>query len=147
MQIIVDIEEATVVNYYKRGAPLFFSITWEHEGVYYPSKDWCDFGIVILDWWFSAINQLQEGASEGTFTFMDGPYSIGVAYNASTGIIELAPEGLNVKWPVMLTQCIAELIHASDEICQKLALLKIDEKEWLSLKLGAAKVKAKLHLS
>lgn len=51
MRICLKFDEQLLKNYEKRGASLIFGIAWEHEGVYYPSEDWIDFGSTILDFW------------------------------------------------------------------------------------------------
>src|SRR5690242_16664917 len=116
MKIRLKFDEATLLKYEQRGSPLLFGISWEHQGLYYPSEDWLDFGAVILGWWFTATNNLLQGAKEEKFSFMDGPYSIQLTPYSMEKLIILEPQGLTVTWKAPLVEIAEELIHAANEV-------------------------------
>lgn len=53
----------TAVIYYDFGA-----------GRQFPSEDWSDFVVVVLNWWIEALEQVGEGSESVKFCFMDGPF-------------------------------------------------------------------------
>ena len=114
-------------------SPIVFYMCWEHEGLSYPMDVWSDFGIVILGWWTRVIRELLEGAGTSDFVFMDGPYLIKARYNSETGMVELAPKGLDITWQVLLTDIVKELIDATDTIYRELTKMQIREKDRIRL--------------
>lgn len=76
MRLVLDFDDETLRRYDARGAPLLFYVAVEHDGVYFPDRQWLDFGCVVLGWWTMAILRLLEGSEEEDLCFMDGPYTL-----------------------------------------------------------------------
>lgn len=125
MKIVLNFDKSRLLEYHKRGSPVVFGISWEHQGIYYPSSNWIDFGGVILAWWLGVIWQMQKGNHEGTFQFMDGPYSIKAKHYLGEGIVELFPSGVNFIWKVSFNQIMEEVSEAANRVCQELKELGI----------------------
>jgi hypothetical protein len=102
---------------------LTFRISWEHNGTYYPAKDWTDFGCIIIGWWVSGVIKLQRGSSQEEFTFMDGPYSIAARFNRVSEEVELRPEGTEVVWMVKITEIARSLVQVVEMLRQSFASL------------------------
>jgi hypothetical protein len=96
---------------------IIFGIFWEHEGVFYPSDCWTDYGYIIIGWWVSTIIRFSNQQLEGNFSFMDGPYSILAKHNIITGEIELHPKNTDVFWQVNILDII-ESLHDSINLIQ-----------------------------
>jgi hypothetical protein len=133
MQILVSLDEQLLAKYDKRGAPLFFGITWEHEGIYYPERSWMDFGVVILGWWFAATLRLRQGTDEDKFLFMDGPYAIKAKYYRQEDTLELIPEGLDTIWKVPFNELAKELIRTANGVYRELKRFGIGENDQINL--------------
>ena len=95
---------------------LTFIIFWEHEGLFYPSEDWDDFGLTIIGWWVGTIMRFIAGENEGEFCFMDGPYSILATYDQASEELELFPERTNIVWKIKLSAIIEALISTVNYI-------------------------------
>lgn len=108
---------------------LLFYIYWEHNSVCYPSDNWLDFGYIILGWWVTNIIKLQEGADEGKFSFMDGPYSIGIKLYREIGIVELSPEKIDIVWKVSFVEVIQKILQAVNNVYKESLKIKPLEKE------------------
>lgn len=134
MEIKVEFDNQKLVRFINGEGPLLFEVSWENNGIYYPMKHWLDFGNVILGWWFATTVELLEGADDGEFSFMDGPYSLQAKYNRQTGIVELSPETSDFTWYLTITDLVKELIQALDKACEELTKRGIGQKEQASLK-------------
>ena len=56
---------------------IFGIINFKTTESYFPSEDWNDFIIIIMNWWTDAmINIMSNETDEVEFSFMDGPYSL-----------------------------------------------------------------------
>lgn len=141
MQIIVNLDQETVMKYQQRGSSLFFEIYWQHGGVSYPEKGWTDFGVTILGWWFFVVNDLRTGVSRSKFSFMDGPYAIEASYNVDTGVVELTPKDIDVRWRLLLTDLVTELVNSATKVCQELQELGVAERERLALEKNIQQIK------
>ncbi len=113
---------------------LMFEISWEHDGIYYPTKNWVDFGCIVLGWWVSTIIKLLRGDDEGNFAFMDGPYAIAVKINRESMELELMPKGINVAWKVHLTELIEVMIQAISVVYKEFVLREVQEEDKIILK-------------
>ena len=73
-----------------RGAgPATGSVWLALEEVAFPSKDWNDFIVVILEAWVGAVLRLLEGSSRNEIVhFMDGPYLVELS-RTSAAILRL----------------------------------------------------------
>jgi hypothetical protein len=147
MDIVVSFEDQSIVSDSRRGAPLVFGIAWEHEGTYYPSRDWQDFGAVIMVWWLAAASRLATEADEEDFLFMDGPYLIKARYDRQRGVVHLSPDGEHVTWRVHVHELAESLIRGTDAICERLAGLQLGEDDRASLNFGAAQLRRALSSS
>lgn len=136
MQIVLGFDEDLLRRYDGRGASLFFRIALEHGGEYYPAEDWWDFGAVIVDWWMLATVRLLQGAPEGKFTFMDGPYVVDVRRMAASRTFELIPEHRDVRWLVPYAEVGRALIKAAQAIVAECERMGVGERDRASLAKG-----------
>jgi hypothetical protein len=111
MNIKIDVgEEILSLNSFNDKT--VFGIYWEHDGVFYPSESWTDFGYIIIGWWVSTIIRFSNQETEGDFSFMDGPYSILAKYNKKTGNLILNSENKSIFWQANILDIIQSLHDA-----------------------------------
>lgn len=108
-------------------SPLSLPIAMEHNGDFYPSEDWWDFGVVIVCWWTWGFIELLSSARVRYFIFMHGPYRIQVRYRRSTRLMELRPIGLECTWYTSPLELAEALKAALETILSILTHLEIDE--------------------
>lgn len=113
---------------------LIFTIFWQHNEISYPSKDWEDFGCVVIGWWVSTVIQFLAGENEGEFSFMDGPYSISAKYNQDSEALVLFPEQTNSVWEIQLRIIINALISTVNYIYKKFSDNNVHEEDLLIFK-------------
>ncbi|MBS9464383.1 hypothetical protein KIM67_18320 [Flagellimonas sp. 389] len=77
MRIKIDTTSIT-----KDGDKIFGEIYFkDYPSFYFPSKDWNDFLVVILNWWCDTIIRLLRNESiQDDFSFMDGPFNVKVGH-------------------------------------------------------------------
>ena len=76
MRVRIEIESIE-----KDGDKVFGNIYFNDQSFYFPSNDWNDFLIIILNWWCSAMGRLLRNENiQDEFSFMDGPFTVKVAY-------------------------------------------------------------------
>ncbi|NJK75321.1 MAG: hypothetical protein HC849_09935 [Oscillatoriales cyanobacterium RU_3_3] len=129
MNIKVKFDERLLSKFIEGSSPLLFEITWEHDRIEYPMKNWSDFGLVILGWWIGIVIKLFKGEERGEFLFMDGPYSVTAKYDREIGELELSPKGLDVIWKVQYVDFVKMLIDAVKQVDGELAKRGIGKKE------------------
>ena len=85
MRIVIDTTSIT-----KDGDQIFGEIYFKgHSNFYFPSNDWNDFLVVILNWWCDTIIRLLKNESiQDDFSFMDGPFKVKVGH-IKEGILNL----------------------------------------------------------
>lgn len=127
MELYIHLDEETVQRYSRRGSPILIDIHWTHHGISYPSHEWTDFGLVIIEWWLIAAKGLLAGASKQTFYFMDGPYALIVYPENNLFVVSL--RGISDSWKIEREEFITELIHGANTICMELERLGLDESE------------------
>jgi hypothetical protein len=123
MQIRFDFDVANLTSQRQRevdNLPLVFPIWIEHENVSYPSEDWWDFGVVILDWWSGHLLDLLQHARVRRFLFMNGPYEVQVRHRRATRMMELRPLGLESAWEASPSELVNVLINALQATRQEL---------------------------
>jgi hypothetical protein len=108
---------------------LHFEISWNFDGLYYPTEHWKDFGCVIIGWWINTIFQVMEGNYEGSFSFMDGPYTILFNYCPTEENFILRPKGIDLVFEVNIAEIIRELIDTINSVHQQLTLNGFENKE------------------
>jgi hypothetical protein len=141
MNIKVNFDDSLLSRFIEGSSPLLFEITWEHDRVEYPMKNWSDFGLVVLGWWIAIALKFFKGDDRGEFLFMDGPYSVTAKYNRETGELELSPKGLDVIWKVQYIDFVKMLIDAVQRVDGELAKRGIGEKERLVIEKYSAILK------
>ena len=58
---------------------IFGQLYFQDGDFYFPSKDWNEFIIIVLNWWCqSLLNLLEEKTFSEELDFMDGPFSVRV---------------------------------------------------------------------
>lgn len=112
-----------------------FPIAIEHNGQLYPSRDWWDFGVVILSWWSWHLAELLRSGRITRFLFMDGPYEVQVWHRRSRHMMELRPLGLGITWEVPTVELTTALMRALETTLKKLEQLKIGMRDQELLKL------------
>lgn len=125
MKIHINFDEELLIKRIKQDSPILFEIAWENDGTYYPDKNWIDFGIVIIGWWFYVASEIPNELTESKLSFMDGPYSIKVSFDKKNKAINFEPDGLDVVWRTSVKDFRQELIRAANIIIEKLLEMKI----------------------
>lgn len=116
MKIHINFDDPDFVSLNESKNYAVFQICWEEDGIFYPDKIWDDFGLTILGFWISTIQDLLNGEKESEFVFMDGPYSILIKYKPTTKEVKLFPKGLETVWKSNIVIIIEELIAALDKV-------------------------------
>lgn len=106
-----------------------FEIYWEHDGLFYPMEHWVDFGCILVGWWVSTVIKLLRGNSEGSFAFMDGPYSLLAKLDQNTQTLSLQPRGMNITWEMNFTELLVALSQAVSLIHEKLIEREVSEED------------------
>ncbi len=71
MQLIVDSKSIRRAN----NGNITGKICLEHEGIFFPDRDWNDFVNIILNWWLEGLlNLLSDETNGAEFSFMDGSF-------------------------------------------------------------------------
>ena len=60
---------------------IFGHLYFQEDDFFFPSKDWNEFIVIVLNWWCeSLISLLENKALIGELDFMDGPFSVKVNF-------------------------------------------------------------------
>ena len=74
MNIKTDLETISLNE-----STIFGQLYFQDGDFYFPSKDWNEFIIIVLNWWCqSLLNLLEEKTFSEELDFMDGPFSVRV---------------------------------------------------------------------
>ncbi|EAZ91006.1 hypothetical protein [Crocosphaera chwakensis] len=136
MKININFSNQKLVRLESSFYNISFGINWECEKIYYPDQNWSDLGIAVLGCWIGTVQELIKGKNEAEFIFLDGPYFLAAKYNKKSGILQLTPEGLDIKCQIKLSDFIDKLIIAIEQVHQELKQRNIREKEQMSLEKG-----------
>ncbi|MBE2197035.1 MAG: hypothetical protein IAE79_00400 [Anaerolinea sp.] len=134
MKIHLDFDEELLIKRIKQGSPLLFGIALENDGIFYPAKNWIDFGVVIIGWWFQVAAKLSREQTRSQLRFMDGPYLIEVSYDGQKMTVAFEPDGLDVIWHTSIEEFRRELINAANVIANKFSQMNIDTESQITLK-------------
>ena len=145
MKILLSFDKQLLLEYDNKNKPLIFGITWKFEDVYYPSNNWIDFGVVILNWWFGCVSRLIGGSSLERLQFMDGPYSIEVIHHLENSTITLIPKDLGATWQVTTTELVEQLLQAAEETHKELYHLNIGQESQKSLLIAMQKLRSEVE--
>jgi len=74
MRVLLAYNDEEIINSWKNNRPIITSITIKINSNYFPSEDWDDFSVVILNWWLENIIAHCEGQLLSDNNFMDGPF-------------------------------------------------------------------------
>lgn len=106
----------------------------EMQSACFPGKSWSDFPVVILGWWFEAINGLCSGAPKrAECRFMEGPFAF--------EICAIEPDNWLLRFlrkDVLETRCLLEsrqspaLMVREVQSSAKLVFRYCHERSWLS---------------
>lgn len=122
--LIAEIDSLTC----RQGGGATANIKLMVNGHAFPSHDWNDFVVVIMEWWVRALTSLLRNTSmQETIHFMDGPYAIEVCTQQSGTLQFRALTGANRNVEVVIGEANMmsfsfELIKQSREIldaCRK----------------------------
>jgi hypothetical protein len=127
MVLQLGFDEQLIRRYESRGSDPLIEIHWRESGMDYPSPDWLDFGLVLLDCWFGAADRLLHGASEEDLVFMDGPYALTVRREG--GLLRVCGRGITERWTVSLAALVAEILRGAETAVAELARLGVAEKQ------------------
>lgn len=134
-------------RFFLSSSALFGDIFFEFEDSFFPSENWNDFILIILDWWLNAALELIDKKTTG-FLFMDGPYEVSITLddsrNCKMKFIERKTKAKNILKTISLplNKLINELIVA----CQSL-FEAIEKPEALKLIKSADEVETPFHMS
>lgn len=129
MKIKLKFDDELLKEYEARNSSPFFGICLQHDGQFYPSEDWMDFGSVILAWWMAAQFHLLGSGRCQKFLFMDGPYEVKVRHRRSSKMMELRPQGWDVVWKIPPYELTEVILSAAETVVEKLAQLETGSKE------------------
>ncbi|MGH2355540.1 MAG: hypothetical protein ACRDI2_24000 [Chloroflexota bacterium] len=144
MKLCVAFDEEDLARTAERKSRLYFGIYWQGDGNCYPGYNWRDFGVVILLGWFHVLLELYDGATDGVFYFMDGPYAIDVRPVPGTDLVEFAPRDENWRTTMSLSGLAEQLLTAAQAIDGKLAAMAIAQQERESLAAGVHLLQEKM---
>src|SRR5437588_5592384 len=116
MNLRITFDDALLLRYDRRGASASFGICWEHEGTWYPSPNWIDFGAVILDWWMIAARNLMQGERRQELYFMDGPFRLILTLLKDGTTVVCTDPKESLHWIFTLNELITQLRNASMEV-------------------------------
>lgn len=134
MDLILNFNKQTLLEYEERGSPLVFEINWKLGDQYYPMKNWTDFGVVIIGWWVVTVVDQLPIEDEGKLHFMDGPYFIKLNYKQQQGVVELSLDEsqsslpVAYKWNITYKDLLSKLLQAVIKIKTELEQNNIGEK-------------------
>lgn len=122
MKIYTKFDNKITNQHFNQQAPLVFNISWNHENLFYPSKDWTDFGVVIMGWWVKSLENLMDSSNSDPvcFSFMDGDYKILAVFNKDNNQIVLQPKGVTNSWIIQPQELIKEFLTALIKIKNEL---------------------------
>jgi hypothetical protein len=64
------------------------NISVECNDIWFPTKNWSDFPVIVLSWWtFECLRLLDGEVAMTDFSFMDGPHKIDVRRKGRYGLI------------------------------------------------------------
>ena len=116
--------------------------------VFFPSNQWTDFAIIVLNWWISAIieNYKKKNAKFKLF-FMDGPYYVECLKHGSVVHLSFIEEKklkqTICEGDVEIEVLVAELISVSSEIIQAIKKHDFGElRDFNNLEKALAKLKS-----
>ncbi len=88
--------------------PMF--IYFEHQGNFYPEKNWIDNPVVILGWWTYSIIELLKGGPGQGFSFMEGAFDMDAKVINEN--IEIQSEDGKFCWTISIEEFANSLITA-----------------------------------
>lgn len=141
MEIKVEFDDELLKEYEKRNSSPFFKIVIEQEGQFYPSKNWMDFGAVILNWWIDGLLHLLNSGRCQEFLFMEGNYEIKIRHRRSSKMMELQPLGIETIWKISPEAIAESVLQAAETVIKKLAQLDIGKRERKALKNSAEQLR------
>jgi len=141
MEIKLEFDDELLKEYEKRNSSPFFKSVIEQEGQFYPSKNWMDFGAVILNWWIDALLHLLGSERGQEFLFMEGNYEIKIRHRRSSKMMELQPLGIETIWKISPEAITESVLQAAETVIEKLAQLDIGKRERKALKNSAEQLR------
>jgi hypothetical protein len=87
----------------------------------FPSRDWHDFVVVVLEWWTYAVLQLLRGISKHeVIHFMEGPYLVELSIGAGQAwSVDLFETGQHVgRWDIAPRVLVQSLLSASESVLE-----------------------------
>lgn len=136
MKLEISFDDQLIKDYSSRGAGSFFDIRWQHDGEYYPSRDWTDFGATILGWWMTEIASLNQQSRHGELSFMDGPYAISLSLQEDANCVLCKFRTSKMNWTASLSDIKAEVIRGTKVVVEKLEQLDVNQNERSMLSSG-----------
>jgi len=134
MRIITGFDDESVARYASRGRSLETTLYMEHEGVFYPEREWIDSGNIVVSWWLVAALQLSTGQSEAIFTYMEGPYRMNVVRQGDK--LRMSASDRKLIWELPLSELINAVVYAAESILSKLNELGLPDTNGLGVGLA-----------
>lgn len=133
MKILIEIE-----SIYQKNEKIFGNICFHENQYYFPSKDWNDFLLVILNWWSASVIRILKNESiSDEFSFMDGPFTIKVSH-LKEGILSLSAvnekDSILQQFEVSIQDFIDDFLFNLNTVLRRLGELSLDNEEVMLLK-------------
>lgn len=132
----IDIKIITETLTLTKGNMITGEIYFSTQNDVFPEKEWRDFVVVIMTWWYDALIRLIESKQNGIeeeFEFMDGPLLI-KAVKVSEELLELnfikemrSAEQIFFTINISMTNFKSALLKSGKEL-----LIDLDKKNWHS---------------
>jgi hypothetical protein len=102
-----------------------------HEATDFPERGWSDFPVRILSWWLDAIGNLNRGAKDAVFSFMDGPFEFKVSDGQPGGFrVQLIERRLDTQSIVLEFGVSLQALQTSLHLAAASALVECDRRGW-----------------
>lgn len=94
-------------------------IFWEHDGRFFPGRDWFDNMNVLLGWWLTALLKI-ELDEPADFSFMEGSYQLVISLQPTGEVLFEDPESNDFSGLVSFRSLADQVFHAHETV-RKLA--------------------------
>ena len=94
-------------------------IFWEHDGRFFPGRDWFDNVNVLLGWWLTALLKI-EVDQPANFSCMEGSYQLAISLQPSGEVLFEDPESNDFSGSVSFRSFADQVFHAHETV-RKLA--------------------------
>lgn len=140
MKLILDFNDDLIRECEGRKSSPLLGICWEHDGLYFPDREWRDFGSVIVGWWLVSLRKLLDGSPRQDLRFMDGPHRLNVRLLGDGTIVRCRFDKLAAPYDLPIDLLVDNVQTAAGEIRERFALLNVAGSECKSLEAGLERI-------